>query len=184
MKAELVNYTDQWELVNLAAKITMWRTDAKYPSLAWKHKIIRAEHSPIRVMKFYVMVTDAPFYCIMHLVRHHVGSQPFVSSQRPDRSPSGTDRHSLPQDAPISALFEINAQSLIDISQERLCNQADKTTRRLWQMILDAIGEREPELRSYCVPKCVYRGFCPEMHGCGYYRSDEYKMERKEYEMR
>lgn len=181
MKAELVHYTDQWELVNLAAKTTMWRTDAKYPSPTWKQKIIRAEHSPIRVMHFYVLVTDVPYYSIMHLVRHHVGCQPFVSSQRPDRSPSGTDRHSLPQDAPISALFDINAQALIDISQERLCNQADNTTRRLWQKILNAIGEREPELRSCCQRKCIYRGYCPEMKSCGYANTQIFQLELEEY---
>ena len=181
MKAELIDYRDQWELVNLAAKTTMWRMDGKYPSSEWKQKIIRAEHSPIRVMKFYVMVTDVPYYSIMHLVRHHVGLQPFVSSQRPDRSPTGTSRHDLPQDAPVSALFEINAQALIDISRVRLCSQADSTTQDLWYLILQVIQEHEPELVAACVRKCVQCGFCPEMKTCGYAGTSMYRTDRLAY---
>lgn len=181
MKAELIYYTDQWEIVNLAARTTAWKSDAKYPSSNWKRRIAMATHSPIRCIKFYVMVTDAPYYSVMHLCRHHVGFQPYVNSQRPDRSPSGASRHDLPQDALISVMFEINAQAMINISQDRLCNQADPVTQKLWTKIINAIGEREPELRSLCVKKCIRCGFCPEMKSCEYASTDMFRLEVEEY---
>ena len=54
-------------------------------------------------------------------------------------------------------------------------------TRKAWRAFLEAIKDREPELYSVCVPECVYRGFCPELKGCGFADTEEFKEKLKEY---
>ena len=45
----------------------------------------------------------------------------------------------------------------------------------------DAVSKVDPILASVMVPECVYRGFCPEMHSCGYCDTDAYQKELTEY---
>lgn len=179
MKAELINYTDNWQAVKDAAMNTIGKDAGKYPSSDWKRKMLLAEHSPIRLLTFTVRLTDIPYWVSVHLTRHKIGVEHFVSTQRTDRT--GTDRNGLPQGALVSHTMRINAQALINISRKRLCMQASPETRVAWRMVVDAIGEREPEIKSVCVRECVYRGFCPEMKGCGYCGGIAYKAKREEY---
>lgn len=37
------------------------------------------------------------------------------------------------------------------------------------------------ELASVMVPECVYRGFCPEFHSCGYDKTEAFKQALEEY---
>jgi len=179
LKAELINYTDNWQAVKDAAMNTIGKDAGKYPSSDWKRKMLLAEHSPIRLLTFTVRLTDIPYWVSVHLTRHKIGVEHFVSTQRTDRT--GTDRNGLPQGALVSHTMRINAQALINISRKRLCMQASPETRVAWRMVVDAIGEREPEIKSVCVRECVYRGFCPEMKGCGYCGGIAYKAKREEY---
>jgi hypothetical protein len=48
-------------------------------------------------------------------------------------------------------------------------------------MILETIKDSQPELYCVCVPECIYRGFCPEMNSCGYYKTKEYENDREIY---
>ena len=45
----------------------------------------------------------------------------------------------------------------------------------------DEVAKIEPELASCMVRECVYRGFCPEMYGCGFDKTEEYKKELERY---
>ena len=36
-------------------------------------------------------------------------------------------------------------------------------------------------MASFMVPNCIYRGRCPEMNTCGYYKTDKFKKELDEY---
>lgn len=45
----------------------------------------------------------------------------------------------------------------------------------------EEIKKVEPELASCMVKECIYRGFCPEMFSCGYYKTEEYKKELAKY---
>ena len=103
----------------------------------------------------------------------------FVQTQRTDRT--GVDRDALPQGALVNHTMRINAQAVINISRKRLCGKASPETREAWLMVLKAIWDKEPELYSVCVPNCVYRGFCPEMDGCGIWESGNYLEYRDEY---
>lgn len=47
--------------------------------------IYKSEHSPARTQMFWVTLKNIPLYVSTHLLRHHVGSQPFQLSCRADR---------------------------------------------------------------------------------------------------
>lgn len=79
---------------------------------------------------------------------------------------------------------EANAQALINISRKRLCSCASPETpetREAWQKVKDEVAKCEPELASCMVRECIYRGFCPEMFGCGYDKTEVFKQELEEY---
>lgn len=146
------------------------------PSAGWKRKILLAEHSPIRLLQWTWLWEDLPYWVSVHLVRHKVGCEHFVRSQRTDRT--GVDRSELRQDALVAHTMTANAQSIISISRRRLCEQASWETRTAWSMALQLLPK---ELREVCVPECVYRGFCPEMKSCNWWRTREYDAIRMDY---
>lgn len=49
---EWFKHEDNWQEIKDAAMNTVGRETGKYPTSEWKRKIIKAEHSPIRKMKF------------------------------------------------------------------------------------------------------------------------------------
>lgn len=51
----------------------------------------KSEHSPARTQMFWVECNDIPLYVSTHLLRHHVGSQPFALTHRTDRNGGGYD---------------------------------------------------------------------------------------------
>lgn len=179
MRAELIDYRDNWQAVKNAAMNTIGKEDGNYPSHEWKREILMAEHSPIRLLEFTVRMYDLPSWVSVHLVRHHVGIEHFVSTQRTDRT--GIDRTKLPQDALVTHTIRVNAQALINISRKRLCNQASPETREAWAEVIRAIGEKEPEVASVCVPECIYRAVCPEMKSCGYVNTEKAFEDYKKY---
>lgn len=103
----------------------------------------------------------------------------WVKTQRTDRT--GINRDDLPQGSLVNHACEADAQAMINISRKRLCNCASAPTREAWIKVKEKVMETEPELASCMVKECVYRGFCPEMFSCGYYKTDEYKKELIEY---
>lgn len=48
-------------------------------------QIYKLEHSPARTQMFWVECEDIPLFVSTHLLRHHVGSQPFALTHRVDR---------------------------------------------------------------------------------------------------
>lgn len=173
-KVEILNYSDGWQAVKDAAMNTIGEDSGKYPSSTWKKKILRAEHSPIRLLTFTIRFTNIEYWVVMHLVRHKIGVEHFVSTQRTDRT--GTNRDELPQNNLVDYTMVADAQALINISRKRLCTQASPETQRVWMMVRNAIEEiGEKELAAAMVPECVYRGFCPEMRGCQFAATDKYK---------
>ena len=181
MTIELIKIpTDaDWQAVKDRAMNTIGKEFGKPPGSDWKRGILLAEHSPIRLIEFTIRLTDIPYWVSVHLVRHHIGVEHFVSTQRTDRT--GIDRNELPQNAPVSHTMVINAQALINISRKRLCGQASRETEQVWAMIIREVGKHEPELASLCVCECLYRGFCPEMKSCGYTKTMAYKRALEEY---
>ena len=172
MYAKVAWHEDMWQEIKDSAMFTVHKWSGKYPDSGWKRRILLAEHSPIRIGKVIIEIHEVPSYVIGHLVRHNIGFTPFVPSLRSDRYDSGgvvPDRNTL-----NAVRFEGNFQAFINISRRRLCRQASEETRKAWQLVKDAISKVEPELASCMVPECVYRGFCPEMRGCGFAGTDRY----------
>lgn len=180
MKVELINYRDNWQSVKDATMNTIGKEHGKYPDSQWKLKILKAEHSPIRLLTFTLRFTDIPYFVTTHFVRHKIGVEHFVSTQRTDRT--GINRNELPQGNLIDYTMVADAQALINISRKRLCTCASAETRKAWQMAVDEIRKVEPELASLLVRECVYRGHCPEMFGCGYAKTEDFQKELMNYQ--
>lgn len=158
-----------WREVADAARTTVnMEPGTKEPSSKWKKNILLAEHSPIRQL----MVKwkwNIKSWISVHFVRHKIGIEHYVSTQREDRNNEGiNDRDIATQGTMVAHECIANAQAIINISRKRLCYQAHKETREVWKELLSELAKTEPELVSVCVPECVYRGFCPEMKGCGF----------------
>lgn len=178
MRAEIVWCEDMWQQIKDDALFTIHKKNGKYPTSEWKKKILMAEHSPIRTGHIIVNLYDVPQFVSGHLVRHSIGFTPFAASLRSDRA----NYDEIPNRNTLTNLrFDGNFQSFINISRKRLCNCASKETREAWQLVKDAVAKIEPELASCMVRECLYRGFCSEMFGCGYDKTDAYKEELKKY---
>ena len=168
-----------WQSIKDAALNTIGKTTGKYPDDAWKKKMLLAEHSPIRRLKLYWRWVDLKYWVSVHLVRHKFGIEHWVSTQRTDRT--SVDRENLPQSSLVKHACECNAQSVINVSRKRLCNNASPDTRDAWQKVLAEIKKHDEVLYSVCVPECIYRGFCPEMISCGYCNTEAYQKRLQEY---
>lgn len=180
MKIDIFNHEDNWQDVKDSTMNTIGKTTGTYPTSEWKRKLLMSEHSPIRRIKFYWRWKDLKYWVSVHLVRHKIGIEHWVTTQRTDRT--GIDRNDLPQGSLVNHAAEADAQALINISRRRLCNCASKETREAWQKVKEKIAESEPELAACMVRECVYRnGLCPEMFSCKYNKSDEFKEELKNY---
>jgi hypothetical protein len=177
---EKVEYTDVWLKVKEAARTTAGKDGSgEYPSDRWKKTALLAEHSMIRKIHFKWVWIKLKSWISVHFVRHKIGIEHWVSTQRTDRT--GIDRDKLPQDSPVNHEADANAQALITISRKRLCSQADPETRQAWSEVKDKMQTIDPVIASVMVRECVYRGFCPEFHCCGYVNTEAYQEELKKY---
>lgn len=179
MKVELKFIRDYWQDVKDATMNTINKNTGKYPESNWKRRLLISEHSPIRLIKIHWRWTDLKSWVSVHFVRHKFGIEHWVSTQRSDRT--GKNRDELPQGSLVNHECEADAQALINISRKRLCNCASKETRDAWIEVKNKVAEVEPELASVMVKECVYRGFCPEMFSCGYYKTKEFQKELEQY---
>lgn len=170
---------DNWQDVKNATMNTIGKSKGAYPTEEWKHQLLMAEHSPIRKLHYSWRWTDLPYWVSVHFVRHKIGIEHFVKTQRTDRT--GVARGQMPQAAPVNHECEADAQALINISRRRLCTCASPETRQAWQMVKDKVSEVEPQLARCMVRECVYRGFCPEMFSCGYAKTEAFQKELEEY---
>ena len=174
------SYRNAWRDVKEAARTTVNKDGAGLdPSDSWKKTILLAEHSPIRRIRFVWKWTNLKSWVSVHFVRHKIGIEHWVSTQRSDRT--GVDRDNAPQGALVSHECEADAQALIFISRRRLCSQAAPETRAAWTEVKEAVKKVDPVLASVMVRECVYRGFCPEFHSCGYTETEDYIQELLEY---
>ena len=162
-----------WVDVVNAARTTIDKSPTdKEPNSKWKKQILLAEHSPIRKLQFSWKWVDLKSWISVHFVRHKIGIEHFVQSQRNDRT--GVDRDSARQDSLVSHECFANAQAIINISRKRLCGKAHHETTTTWIEMLKHLFYTCPELWKVCVPECVYRGFCPEFNSCGAYKVNCY----------
>ena len=167
-KVEIIKRpTDQdWKWCKDCTLNTVGKTSKKLPTEEWKHKILAAGHSPIRELWFGIKM-QIPSYVSTHFVRHHIGVNHYVQTQRNDRQ-SNYDRTKAPQGTMVSHVMSVNAQELIFMAHKRLCSQAAPETRAVMQEICRQVEELNPEFIGLLVPECVYRnGKCTEFYPCG-----------------
>lgn len=168
-----------WPLVYQSALGTIGKNSRKIPSVMWKKQILRAEHSPIRCLNYTWTWANIPYWVSTHFVRHKIGIEHFVSTQRSDKT--GIDRNQLRQDALVNHTITANAQAIINISRKRLCRKSSAETRYVWDNTISLLFLFDREMASACAAECIYRGFCPERQTCGFYNSDEYHLKRHIY---
>jgi thymidylate synthase ThyX len=165
-----------WEDVKDSALVTVHKNyTGEEITSAWKHKILKAEHSPIRELIIRATFENVPRWIADQLARHHIGFQPYMGTMRPDRgNHKPRNEQSLTDETVIK--LTMNAQALINVCHERLCNVVSKETRELWERFIEMIRVLEPELAFYCVPSCINRAYCKELKTCGFLNKFVYKM--------
>lgn len=174
------------------------------PSDKFKRQILLAEHSPIRLLEYDFTIADIRQWVTVHLVRHHIGCEKFVHSQRQDindqveiitkrlieiikeeglEREGWRERDYLQQGEPNEMDMTCNAQAFINISRKRLCYGCPSPeTRIAWEVVIEALKEVDPILAEKCAPDCIYRGFCTEgKRCCGYVNTEAYKKRLEEY---
>lgn len=167
---EIIKRDCDWRLAKNECRTTMGKAfTEKEPDSAFIEKLVISEHSPLRLIRYLFRFTSIPSYVATHFARHHEGVEKWVQTQRTDRT--GIDRHTLPQDEPVTEDIEANAQALINMSKVRLCYQASSETRKRMEALKAEIGKEQPELSRAMVPSCIYRCGCPEFHSCGYFKA-------------
>lgn len=181
MRVEFLGKKGTWRDIADAARTTIgMRAGTGDPPSSWKRKMLIAEHSPIRQLIFKWKWVDIPYWISVHFVRHKIGIEHWVRTQRTGRT--GVDRNTLPQGNLIQHECEANAQAIINISRKRLCARAHPETRDAWiKFLREIVAYSEPELYSVCVPECVYRGWCPEYKTCNYFNSSAFLDELSKY---
>ena len=194
-----------WKRVVNAARRTWGKDPIDHePSDKFKRQILLAEHSPIRLLEYDFTIADIRQWVTVHLVRHHVGCEKFVHSQRQDINAQvevitkrlieilkeegllregWRERDYMYQGETNEMDMTCNAQSFMSISRKRLCYGCPSPeTRQAWEVVIEALREVDPILAEKCAPDCIYRGFCPEgRRCCGYVNTEAYKKRLEEY---
>ena len=136
------------------------------PSSELVRKVLRARHSPIRVLNFAFLIEGIPSNISTHLARH-CHALPYISSLRNDRQ-DVMDGDSAPRNTPVDMIFVMNAEELMIVANKRLCNKASEKTREVVQMMCNEVLKVMPEFEGLLVPMCQYHGgVCHEIDGCG-----------------
>jgi hypothetical protein len=180
MKIEIKRITNWSEALNSARFTQRKEPISGEPSIKWKKKLIKAEHSPLRCVLFNIDMYDIPYRTSVHFVRH-IHAQPFGSTSRPDIDGKMPPRSEQKKDDPVNLRLFLNAEEIINISRKRLCNKAEKETRETWRQVIEELRKTEPELANACVPNCLYRGFCPEFKSCGFEDSELFPLKVTDY---
>ena len=183
MTVKVFPLTDDSAVLN-TARVTVWKDDAENtPSDKFMNGIYFKEHSPIRAKEYMVEIRGIKSWIATHLVRHHMGYTPYVSTQRDDRHKADIPRDELPQGALVNMDIVLNAQAFINVSRKRLCNMAHQETREVWRQVIKELDKVDHNLARCCVRECVYRGgICPECEqSCHYNKSDAFHREIAKY---
>lgn len=163
-KVKVIKFDVDWlEIKNLCRKTVSMKDSTIEPTDEWKRKLLLAEHSPLRHSLITIDIEGIPFYVMGHLVRHSVGVTPYVSTSRSDRT--GVPREERRQTDLVTMRMDMNVQSLINISRKRLCNQADATTKDIWESVVKEIAKYDENIAWACVPEGIKSCGCTESFG-------------------
>ena len=174
IKVELLRYPTEEDLrwVKTCTLNTIGKKTTTLPTEEWLVKLLKAEHSPIRELHFGIRMT-IPYWVSVHFVRHHIGVNHYVQTQRNDRQHE-YDRNDAPQGQFVSHIMSVNAQELMFMAHKRLCLQASPETRKVMRMICDEVIKVAPYMKEVLVPLCEYKhGHCDEMYPCGRFKEEK-----------
>ena len=123
MKVTLIYKPEERELMlfKRCIWVTMGKTEEpkKPPSSRLLRRVLRARHSPIRVLNFAFLIEKIPSNTATHLARH-IHAVPFISSLRNDRQ-GRMDGDAARRDTPVDMIFYCNAEELMTVANKRLC---------------------------------------------------------------
>jgi hypothetical protein len=180
MRVEYLGTKGTWREVADSANTTINKAAGqKEPPSLWRKRMLLAEHSPIRQLFIKCKWYDLKYWVSVHIVRHKIGIEHWVRTQREDRT--GINRDELRQGNKVEHEFIADAQAMINISRKRLCKMAAPETIEAWNAVLQSIKNEQPELYDVCVPDCIYRGWCYEYKSCGFYTTDAFKEKLRKY---
>ncbi len=141
-KVHITYFNVDWFKIKSACMTTISKQAGdKEPSKSWKHKLLLAEHSPIRRGQVSWKWDEIPYAISTHFARHHEGCEKFIGTSREDRT--GVDRTTRSQMDCVPMEMDANIQALINISWRRLCTCADPVTRRYWEALLEELRQYE-----------------------------------------
>lgn len=146
------------KLMRRACEMTMRGQESKMTL----NEIYRCEHSPMRTQLFWVEMLGIPTFVSVHFVRHKIGVEHFVMSNRDDR---GGDEE-VNRWTPVNHGMLLNAQVLINMARKRLCRKSHETTRQIMKAVCCAVGGVDSDLAERMVPECDYRRGCHESNPC------------------
>lgn len=168
MKVEILKYPSQNDLawVKTCTLNTVGKNSTSVPTEEWLTRLVEAEHSPIRELWFGIKM-EIPYWVSVHFVRHHIGVNHYIQTQRDDRTTDTISRKDKTQNEIVSHVMSVNAQELIYMAHKRLCLQASPETREVMKEIVKAVIQVAPYMKTVLVPLCSYRnGKCTEMFKC------------------
>ena len=107
MKIKVTEYPKENDFLEVKrrALVTVGKKAKTIPDEEWIIKILKANHSPIRRLRFSFDLYGIPSWVATHLCRH-IHAQPYVKSQRNDRQEE-YDRNKAPQDAPVDMIWDM-----------------------------------------------------------------------------
>ena len=127
-------------------------------------QFVVSEHSVIYALHYMIYLEDITERASVHLVRHHVGIQHYVSTSRPDLAPMA------PKNIKNHAML-VDPASLLALAHKRLCTRAWHETRDVVEAIKNELAqgdEYDIAVARHMVPMCLYRRGCPEgKFSCG-----------------
>lgn len=163
MQVKVTKITDK-PLLDLACSYTAGK-DIEVKSM---RKMYLSEHSPIRTQMFVVEMMGIPSFVSVHFVRHKIGVEHYVKSNRGDRGGNAEANRMTP----VNHLMILNAQALISMSRKRLCGKASVETQDVMHRIKLCVAGVDTKLASCMVTDCVYRQDCHEFSSCGRWVND------------
>lgn len=158
---------EDWQWVKYYALNTVGKDYLmdKEMSLELKKKYLKSEHSPIRSLRFTIKL-EIPYCDSVCFVRHKMGVEHFVQSQRNDRQDK-YDRYTAPQGTGVCHVMEVNAAELMFMARKRLCGKASANCQKIMRAIRQEVLKTNPEFEDVLVPMCKYLHECPEFSSCG-----------------
>lgn len=170
-KTTIKNFNVNWKEIKNACRQTVNMGESKIePNNEWKRKLLICRHSPLRLGTVLWQSEGVMSYVANHIVRHNVGCTPFVGTSREDRT--GVPREQRKQTDTVSMQMVANIESLLNISERRLCSCADKNTIKYWETVIEAIKEYDEDIYWACVPQCIRCGGCVEpFSNCSFYEN-------------